>query len=95
MNRKQIIDFCNKNIFTQIDSAVSQFLDCWEVVRMVSRWRIGKPVNVPMVARVDDGFLFMNDEPVGRIAPKAPRTYNAGADYWEGCILARQEAYYD
>ena len=54
MNRQQIIDFCNKNIFTQIDSAVSQFLDCWEVVRMVSRWRIGKPVNVPMVARVDD-----------------------------------------
>ena len=96
MNRKQIIEFCNQNIFNQVNNQVSQFMNCAEVVKMVSKWRIGKLVSVQMVAKVDDGFLFINGDPVGRIAPKMPRvSYSASADYWEGRILARQEACYD
>ena len=96
MNRKQIIEFCNQNIFNQVNNQVSQFMNCAEVVKMVSKWRIGKLASVQMVAKVDDGFLFINGDPVGRIAPKMPRaSYSASAEYWEGRILARQEACYD
>ena len=96
MNRKQIIEFCNQNIFNQVNIQVSQFMNCAEVVKMVSKWRIGKLANMEMIAKVDDGFLFINGDPVGRIAPKMPRvSYSASAEYWEGRILARQEACYD
>lgn len=89
MNRKQIIEFCNQNIFNQVNNQVSQFMDCAEVVKMVSKWRIGKLVNMEMIAKVDDGFLFINGEKVGRIAPKMPKvSYSVSADYWEGRILA-------
>ena len=92
MTRKQIINFCNENIFNQVDITVAPYMDCFEVVKMVCKWRIGKSIYTPMVARVDDGFLFMNGEKVGRIAPKMPKVaYNPKACYREGMILARQE----
>ena len=38
------------------------------------------------------GFLFINNDPVGRIAPKLPKVaYSEEAAYWEGRILSRQE----
>ena len=90
MNRKQIIQFCNENIFPQVNVRVAHYMDCIEVVKMVSRWRIGKLANIKMVAEVDDGFLIINGDAVGRIAPKMPRvTYNADAEHYENRILAR------
>lgn len=110
MNRKQVIDFCNKNIFPQVKFPASHYMDCFDVVKIVSRWRIGKQMNIEMVAKVVDGFLYINDNPLGRIAPKmatvnyrpsyngncwTKTAYNSSAAYWEGLILERQESDYD
>lgn len=93
MNRKQMIDFVNNKICPQVglDFTFSPV----ECLKMIEQWRIGKPANMEMVPDVMDGFLFINSMPVGRIARKTPKvTVSEGALYWEGRILARQEAYF-
>lgn len=97
-NRKKIIDFCNEQIFPNVKIWTGFKGEMMEVVQLVSKFRRehGFPEN--MTATVNDGFLYINNLPVGRIAPKAPKaSWNAEAQYWEGCILARQETsgYYD
>ena len=97
-NRKAVIDFCNECIFpfVRIDQWTYRNGELWAVVEMVHKFRRENGFPEEMTARVDDGFLFINDIPVGRIAPKTPRVaYNPAAAYWEGRILARQESYYD
>lgn len=93
MNRKEKIEFCNNNIFNQVDIRVADSMDRLEVLKMVSDWRKGKPIDIKMTARVDDGFLFINEEPVGRIASKLPRDhyFSEQGYYIEQKILARQE----
>lgn len=46
---------------------------------------------------MENGCLFINGEAVGRVAPliHKPVYASPAADYWEGRILARQEASYD
>lgn len=45
---------------------------------------------------VIDGVLYVNGTGYKRIAPKSPREpFNPREYYWEGRILARQEAAYD
>ena len=98
MNRKEKIQFVNENILPQIDWRYTDKDTPWKAVGLIERYRIGKPMNIEMVARVDDGFLFINDEPLGRIAMKAPKLNLSNESlYWEGRILARQESmgYYD
>jgi hypothetical protein len=98
MNRKEMIQFVNENVLPQIDWRYTDKDTPWKTIRLIERYRIGKPMNIKMVARVDDGFLFINDEPLGRIAMKAPKLNLSNESlYWEGRILARQESmgYYD
>lgn len=97
-NRKKIIDFCNEQIFPNVKTWKGFKGEMMEVVQLVSKFRRENNFPENMKAKVNDGFLYINDLAVGRIAPKAPRAaWSAGADYWEGRILARQEAngYYD
>lgn len=92
MNRNEIIAFCNREIFSQIplnvEIGVSGMV---ETIKAVSRWRIGKDVNIPMTAKVDDGALYLNGEYVARICGRYERVpYSEKAAYYEGRILARQ-----
>lgn len=97
MTRKSIIEFCNSHIFPQINTNVGMTAeDMREAVKMVSRWRIGKPENVVMTPTVDNGFLFINGDPVGRIAPKMPQPEISEESYYlEGKCLATGETEYD
>ena len=96
-NRKKIIDFCNKEIFPQVHRSAWTHIgnELMDVVKMVSDFRHTNGYPSDMSARVDDGFLFINSIPVGRIARKLNHQVHVtdkGA-YYEGRILARQEAY--
>ena len=92
MNRKELIAFANANVFPQVENNMLDIDGMKEAIRLISKWRIGKSVNVKMNAKVNDGFLFMNGEPLGRIAVKVPKlTFNEYEYYMEGRILARQE----
>lgn len=96
-NRKEIINFCNKQVFPFVETWTGLSGELWEVVNMVHIFRRKNGYPEEMSAVVDDGFLFINDLPVGRIAPKSPTGIydTAAAAYWENRILARQERYYD
>lgn len=92
MNRKQIIKYCNDNIFPLCDWKALDYSGMMEAVRLVSRARIGMKPGEAMTASVNDGFLFLNGKPAGRIAPKAPRiAFSERGYYYEGAILARAE----
>ena len=92
MNRKELIVFANVNVFPQVENNMLDIDGMKEAIRLISKWRIGKPINIKMDAKVNDGFLFMNGEPLGRIAAKAPTSaFNEYEYYMEGRILARQE----
>ena len=92
MNRKQLIDFVNKEITPQISAEAFWTFDIMNTCKVISRWRKGRPAAVTMAATVDDGFLYINGTPAGRIAARAPRvTVSSGAAYWEGRILEKQE----
>lgn len=90
MDRRQKLDFINAEILPQVN--ISHKVDIREILTLIDRWRIGKSGSIKMTAMVDDGFLYINNDPVGRIAPKLPKVaYNENAAYWEGRILSRQE----
>lgn len=92
MNRKELIAFANANVFPQVENNMLDIDGMKEAIRLISKWRIGKSVNTKMDAKVNDGFLFMNGEPLGRIAAKVPKSaFNEYEYYMEGRILARQE----
>lgn len=93
MNRKDIINFCCDQIFPQVKGEPMFYLDCKETIKLVTNWRRKNNYPQTMKAIVNDGFLFINNIPVGRIAPKTPTIFDEGAYYWEGRILARQENY--
>lgn len=98
MSRKDTIKYCNENIFPQIDirAHLNKQEMLW-IVGLVEKFRRshGYPKLENMIARVDDGFLFINEIPLERIAVKLnrPEKYSEMADYWEGRILARQEVF--
>ena len=92
MTRKEIIAFCNEKIFPLLPNRLD--VDCKETVRLVHKWRIGKPMAVEMRPSVVNGFLFINDEPAGRIAPILHAyKWSEEVEYWEGRILERQMRY--
>ena len=104
MNRKDIIAVVNDQILPQINS-------CWnwrdiapakELVKIVQNYRrdcikAGTAKKDDTIkATVKNGFLYLDDKPIKRIAPKDPApVFDEVAYYWEGKILARQEKYYD
>lgn len=45
--------------------------------------------------KISSGCLYINDELITRVIPLPSRPYDEAADYWEGRILARQEANYE
>lgn len=95
MDRKQRLQFVAEQIAPQVGAAwvLDRSFSIRETEKLVARWRIGKPVDVVMVPRVENGFLFINGEPVGRIAAKWTQYAERAAeraDLWEGRILARQ-----
>jgi hypothetical protein len=92
MNRKEMIQFVNENVLPQIDWRYTDKDTPRKAIRLIERYRVGKPANIKMDAKVNDGFLFVNDEPLGRIAAKVPKLNLSNESlYWEGRILARQE----
>ena len=71
MNRKELIKFVNEKVSPQV--GLNFTFSPVETVKMIERWRIGRPANMPMAPDVMDGFLFINNIPVGRIASRKPR----------------------
>lgn len=91
MNRKQVIDFCNADIFPLIKNP--WITDCRETALTVERWRRAHGWPATMAAQVVNGFLFLNGSKAGRIAYyNTPRPAYNGPDY-EELILAEQENY--
>lgn len=105
MNRKDIINFVNNDILSQIDSGITwhdMFVSGRELIKLVSDYRsrqieAGKArIDDKYTAKVIDGYLYINNEPIARIAPKTPKiSFDEYSYYIEGRILARQEAYYN
>ena len=96
MDRVQMIDFINNEILPQCKdnghwlSYGRQMMN--DIIKLISKWRIGKSINIKMHPVVIDGALFINGDFLGRIEPKAPRpAFDERAYYIEGKILARQE----
>lgn len=93
MDRRKIFEFINKEIYPQIDALMYGAMKPIEVAKLISEWRREHGWPQEMDATVDDGFLFINSIPVGRIEPKYPRPgFSERAYYWEGRILERQES---
>lgn len=104
MNRKYIIDLVNNEILPQINN-------CWtwgditpskELIKLVSDFRSAQVKagtarnDDKLTAKVTNGFLYINDKPIKRIAPQDPKpAFNDYSYYIEGRILARQEAFYN
>ena len=100
MNRKYFIDVLNNQILPQINPRYNwpDIMPGRDIIKILSAYRSQQiqdgtaRAGDTLTAKVIDGFLYLNGEPVGRIAPKDPRpAYDEGAAYWEGRILARQE----
>ena len=95
-NRKKIIDFVNNEVARLTNPEVRYSYNPMDTIQLVEKFRRENNYPKSMIASVYDGFLYINNIPAGRIAAKIPRvTYSAGAAYWEGRILARQENAYD
>ena len=90
MTRKEIINYCRKNIFPFVDWRAWDKGGLMETVKMVCRFRRehGYPKEMHAV---------VNDVSVGRIARKMNRPFwdDERSYHTEGMILARQENYYD
>lgn len=92
MNRKELIDFCNNEVFTKVNFPEAFYMNCKEVLKMVQAWRCENSFPAVMIPTVTNNYLYINDKPVGRIAPApAKARFSERADYYEGRILARQE----
>lgn len=102
MDRKYMIEVLNSQILPQVNSrwSWSDMTPARDIIKMIQGYR-RQQIDTgtarrgdTLTATVCDGFLYINGDPVGRIAPKDPRpAFNEMAYYWEGRILARQERY--
>ena len=74
------VDFCNVKIFPQIKMLAIFHTNLREVLHIVERFYGGNIVPDSAEAFVDDGFLFLDGEKIGRIAPRLPRPFASGND---------------
>ena len=104
MNRKYIIDLVNNEILPQINNYWTwrDITPPKELIKLVIDFRstqvkAGTARNDDkLTAKVTNGFLYINDKPIKRIAPLDPKpAFNEYSHYIEGKILARQEALYN
>lgn len=92
MDRKALIDFCNNEVFTKVNFPEAFYMNCKEVIKMVQAWRRENSFPAVMIPTVSNNYLYINNKPVGRIAPAKSRPcFDEMAYYYEGRILARQE----
>lgn len=97
MNRREKITFINEKILPTAEIEDWYWLAYGkEVVRncikAITKWRMGKDPNIEMNGAIIDGVLYLNGEPVKRVAPKLPRVKFSEEEYvLEGKILARSE----
>lgn len=93
MTRKEIINYCRENIFPFVDWSAWDKGGLMETVKMVCRFRREHGYPKTMEAIVDDGFLIINNIPVGRIARKmfTVPNFSERSYYTEGMILARND----
>ena len=100
MNRKYLIDVLNGQILPQINNkwTWADITPGRDILKMIQGHRAAQiksgaaKITDTLTAKVVDGFLYLNGDPVGRIAPKDPRpAFDDVAYYFEGRILARQE----
>jgi len=93
MNRKQMIDFVNDKVLPDAEISFDDWFYngkeiFWDIIKAISKWRIGKNINIEMNARVIDGDLFINGEFVKRVASKLPRkSFDERSYYYEGKCL--------
>lgn len=89
MNRKDIIAFCNDQIFPQVKCGKFA-VNLIDVVKMVEQFRRNHHFPKSMTSKINNGFLYINDIPVGRIALREPKVFVSDkAAYYEGKILRR------
>lgn len=99
MNRKETIIFINEKILPTAEISNNDWFYMGreimnKIIKGISKWRHGKPINIDMSAEIKDGVLYINGDLVARVAPKLPRkVWSASADYWENRILTRQETF--
>ena len=102
MNRKYMIEVLNNQILPQINSRWmwADIMSAKEILRKMQEYRT-KCIKAgtakgddTLTAKVINGFLYLNNSPICRIAPLDPKpSFDEVAYYWEGRILARQENY--
>lgn len=96
MNRKDYIalysDALSKCYYKPI-KPYTDYIDFEKAARAYRR-TIRHEITAAM-QKVIDGVLYIENKPVMRLEPKTPRVpYSERAAYYEGRILARQEAYF-
>ena len=97
MNRKEMMEFCIDALNQVRWDIIGYYFTAYEVnmcIKMVESYRKGKQKNLYMEAIVNDGFLFINGDAVGRIAPRLPKVRFTNREYWlEEQILKREEIF--
>ena len=95
MNRQQMMTFAIEILEQVRWDIIGYYFSAYEVnqcIKLVSAYRHGKRADMKMEAIVNDGFLFINGDAVGRVAPKLPKVAcTEYGKYLENKILIRQE----
>lgn len=100
MDRKFIISVVNDQILPQINNnwTWADITPAKELIKIVQNYRSDciktgtAKINDEIKVTVKNGFLFLDNKPITRVAPKdPPPAFNEYTYYIEGKILARQE----
>lgn len=92
--------FINHEILPQLDNSIkwADIMPAKDIIKLLRDFRHdqikqgGATQKDVWTAKVNDGYLYINDSPVGRIAPRLPKMpFDEYSNYIEGRILARNE----
>lgn len=96
MNRRETLRFIREKILPGAEISITDWHTYGhnimnDIIIGIGKWRVGKPVDIQMNARIIDGVLYINDEPVRRVASKMQKgvmiAESARCNYYEGrCI---------
>ena len=98
MTRKDIIEFVRAEICPQVSlnkvGSIAFFsFNFRETIALIESWRRKNNFPQHMTATVENGFLFINGKPAGRITAAPQHFYEN--DTYEEKILATQEYFQD